>query len=513
MSCSHPITIYTNARTIKNGVSRWRNTFPCGCCAGCVNAMRKEWRLRGFYEAKSCLRNKGSFILFDTLTYCDDYLRYYSDIFPELNIPSELDGMSFSRGDLQGFFKRLRINLDRDGYDIDGNLRYLVSSEYGSAEYTDGFQNTHRPHYHILFYVNFSIDPIELSRYISEAWQFGKTDGVKPFDDCSLCPLRKYCRGRCLYQTPEYVENERVIRVDSTANCIKAVNYVTKYISKDLFNWINLSENVNRLFDCLFPGWRESYELSRFYRKFRSQVLPFHLQSRGFGLFALENEDMDYIISCNAIRMPSSDSDAIKSIPLPKYFERKLFYNLSCTLDGRLAWVLNDFGKSVKVSQIDKKIEVFKREYRVFDRFISKDKLEDLALYNCVYRGTLCRKKDLFLPYKKFYSLLLSLGDRILMHNYNTKKDDFLHGKFLSPSYSVNSYGELVFKKKQYHKEFLPPEPYLIVNDRICSFWNGFDKLLNLFQKWKSSINRCRDVEMRNDDIMLDRYKQLGLLK
>ena len=80
------------------------------------------------------LNKSNSFILFDTLTYSDEYIKCYSDIFPDLQIPEMLDKTSFSRDDVQKFFKRLRINLKRDGYIFKSDgLRYILTSEYGNV--------------------------------------------------------------------------------------------------------------------------------------------------------------------------------------------------------------------------------------------------------------------------------------------------------------------------------------------------------------------------------------------
>ena len=149
MPCSHPIVSYTNAKYLYRGVNRWRNMFSCGKCDACNRKNRAEWRLRTYFEAQRCL-NENGFVLFDTLTYCDDAIKRYSDVFPEMDIPVSFDYFSFSRDDVQKFFKRLRTNLKRNGYDVDKRLKYILSSEYGSSEQTEGFKNTHRPHNHVV---------------------------------------------------------------------------------------------------------------------------------------------------------------------------------------------------------------------------------------------------------------------------------------------------------------------------------------------------------------------------
>ena len=510
MPCSYPITTFTNARYIYHGVSRWKNTYACGMCEACIRKHRGEWRVRSYYESQRCLRD-GGFVLFDTLTYSDDTIPKYSDIYPDMQIPKELDKYAFSRSDVQKFFKRLRINLKRNGYNCDGKLRYILSSEYGS----DG-KCTHRPHYHLLFFVNFNIEPLALSRFISRSWPNGKTDGVRPFDDCKLCPVRKFCRGNCIYQNSNYVLSDRVITRNTSVNCMKCVNYLTKYISKDLFNWVNLSRRVDDLFDVIMPDYHTDYEKLKFYRRFRSQVLPFHLQSRGFGLFALENvQERLFIEKYNKIRVPSDKKDIVKAIALPRYYERKLYYNFE-KIDGRVHWFLSDYGMRVKLQQLDNKINSFIAEYRAFDAKISSEKLYDLALYNCVYRNTISDVRSLLLPYKEYYRQCISphyASETPMYFNFNTEKDKFYLGKFLAPSFKVSNDGEIIYHRKQLHKEFIPRNGYVVVTEKYCPFWSGFELLLAQFQQYKNNLGLVNDVIASIDDAQKDRYKMLGLLK
>ena len=458
MTCSHLIDGYTNAKYIYRGVSRFRQSFTCGRCSDCIRKQRTDWRVRSYYEARDFLRKPGSFILFDTLTYSDEHIKRYSDIFPELNIPELLNSTSFSRSDVQKFFKRLRINLKRAGYSYDSNqLRYILTSEYGSDEKINGFQRTHRPHYHVLFFVSFPISPIDFSRQVSRAWFLGKTDGVRPSDDCSECPVKKFCRGYCIYQSPEYVLNERIVNSSSPANTMKCVNYVTKYISKDMYNSDLLQQRVDLLWKYLSPDYRKSLPEYRKYRKFCLQVLPFHLQSRYFGLSLLSDADeKKYLVATNQVHLPTSDSSVVRSVALPRYYQRHLYYNYQ-KIDNRVVWTLNDFGIATKIRQLDGKISTFMRDFRAFDNSIKDDVLFQLSLYKTVYRGTLTDSQSLLLPYRDYYRKLLLPHDELtetpLYYNYNTKRDKLSVGSFLSPSYSVTPYVVACLEIQFHHQE------------------------------------------------------------
>lgn len=517
MSCSSPIYTYTNAKYLYRGVSRFSQVYACGKCSGCISRHRSDWRVRSYYEAKDCLNSsQHSFCLFDTLTYSDDYIRKYSYVFPELEISSDLDHACFSRYDVQTFFKRLRVNLSRAGYfPEDGALRYILTCEYGSAEKTRGFMNTHRPHYHILFFVRMPISPVDFSRFVSQSWFEGKTDGVRPYDDCSKCPVRKFCNGYCIYQSKDYVLRERVISNDSKFNTMKCVNYVTKYISKDMYITKKLEDKVRDFFDVRFPDYETNLETRRFYRKFCSQVLPFHLQSLGFGASVLDDpKERDFIIRENKIHLPTSDSSVVASVAVPRYFDRKLFYDYK-KVDGRVVWSLSDFGIRTKQAHLEHRIRQFMSEFRAYDPKFPSKRLYDLALYRCVYKGTLSDYYSLSLPYWVYYLKTIrphAADERPLYYNRGTIQDKLTVGKFISSSYKVTSDGEIIYNGKQLHKEFIPYDGYYLVNDKLKRSWYGFDKILARFNKWRCDIVAVKDVIQMNDDFQLDRYKQFGMV-
>lgn len=516
MTCSHLISTYTNSKYLYRGVSRFRSSFTCGKCAGCISKHRTDWRVRSYYESLDCLRNYG-FILFDTLTYSDAHIKRYSDLNQELDIPNMLNYTAFCRADVQKFFKRLRINLKRDGYEYEPEeLRYILTSEYGSDEKKRGFQLTHRPHYHVLFFVRFNIEPVDFSRYVSKAWYCGKTDGVRPVDDCVECPVRSFCRGVCLYQSDDYVNNERVISTNSQRNLIKCVNYVTKYVSKDLFLTSKLQERVDNLFSVVMPDYFTNIESYRIYRKFCSQVLPFHLQSRFFGLTLLDDVDArQRAIDYNSVILPTGEKDVVKEVALPRYYQVHLYYTWQ-KVDGRVKWSLTSDGIDTKVHQLDRQIRKYMIDYKAFDRSLSRDRLFQLALYKNVYRGTLSDYGSLMLPYKKYYRLMLQPHDeeteRPLYYNRNTKVDSMTIGKFLSTSYSVTPDGEILYRGKQLHKEFIPYDGYVVVNDKVCPYWHGFDRMIAAFDHWKIRQGAVRDVLMFDKDKNIDYYRRLGML-
>lgn len=131
MQCNHPTIIRA---VLKDGTVK-QMAVPCGKCAACRIAKKREWTIRLLHEG-ICWNEK----CFVTLTYR----------------PSDLpDDEGLHKRDLQLFFKRLRKRLNGRF------LRYFACGEYG-----DRFN---RPHYHAIIY-GVSVkdrDEIEL------AWPYG----------------------------------------------------------------------------------------------------------------------------------------------------------------------------------------------------------------------------------------------------------------------------------------------------------------------------------------------------
>lgn len=82
----------------------------------------------------------------------------------------------------------LRKRLRRRKFDVVNNLSYYFVTEYGTADtYSDPsgrlHYGTHRPHYHVLFYVTDPrLTPVVLSDIIADVWKYGRTDGIRYHD-------------------------------------------------------------------------------------------------------------------------------------------------------------------------------------------------------------------------------------------------------------------------------------------------------------------------------------------
>ena len=179
--CLNPITIKNPKKRISlSGGMPFSIQVPCGECAECKELKRTEWYYRTYYEAMSCFDSNG-YVLFDTLTYRDEELPHVSEF---IDIDSEWDASCFDVEDYRLFFVRLRMALQREiGWNPAHCLKYFLTSEYGTDD-----RYTHRPHYHVLFFVRGDengrrVDPLVLSKLINKCWMKGRTDGIdyKPY--------------------------------------------------------------------------------------------------------------------------------------------------------------------------------------------------------------------------------------------------------------------------------------------------------------------------------------------
>lgn len=162
----------------KDGKAR-EFAIPCGKCHACRINHAADWAVRCQLEAEywpqSC---------FLTLTQDDAHLRH------TLHGSQTLDPK-----DLQDFWKRLRITLQRRGY---GNIAYYACGEYGSKR--------GRPHYHAILFgfkpddlefvrISYSGHPIYRSSFLESVWKRGIVFvGSVSVDSCGY--VARYCQKK-----------------------------------------------------------------------------------------------------------------------------------------------------------------------------------------------------------------------------------------------------------------------------------------------------------------------------
>lgn len=340
--CFRPITI-NNPALVKNNVyNKSRLEVPCGHCSQCKDIKRLSWFVRLYYEWKKCEELNG-FGLFETFTYNEKHV-------PRI-LPNYKGGLRcFSVRDLQLYLKRLRKRLSKEYPDLNltNVLKYFISMEYGG--------NTHRPHYHPVFFVESPlIDRFKFKKICEELWN---ENGFTRSGDLNFGFI---CNAGGL-------------------------SYVAKYVCKDAY-------------EDSFVRNREHYLLKLGYTKdqFKS-IYPRVLCSKNLGINALEydlNNDFNTFLE-GSIVIPDKDK-ILRNYKLPLYYERKLFYDTrfryfdGCSyvsvarlsevpfgVDYSPIYVLNDLGLEMKDVRAKKTLDAVTNVYRIvtslpsFDDFITK---------------------------------------------------------------------------------------------------------------------------------------------
>lgn len=322
--CYHPITIVNPTKYVSLSYrDRYLLRVPCGHCAECQELKQNEYYFRAYYHTQECLNN-GGFVLFDTLTYRDSSLPRIRDFIsvPSYNFPC------FNSQHVRKFIAKLRQRCKRK---YNSNFEFLLSSEYGTSQF-----HSHRPHYHILFFVSGGITPVELSKEISDCWIYGRTDGIP-------------------YQNRYHVEYN-TLDGSSLSQSIRVLKYVTKYISKSSSFYQQIKKRVNAIvldyYDMYKKSvseqyaeqWLSSLECDKLRESLYRHMGQFHRQSTGFGLSFLEQADLVDIFDTSSLSVYDNNK-VILNIPLPTYYKRKLFYE-QVEVDNTLCWQPTTLGRS-----------------------------------------------------------------------------------------------------------------------------------------------------------------------
>lgn len=430
-------------------------SFKCGKCPECLEQTRREWYARTLYEHMDTV-NSGGYTLFDCLTYAPEHLPRVSDFFPSA-AGMWYDKPCFNHSHLTNFMKRLRVSLERAGYASKDNLRFYAATEYGE-------HNTKRSHIHICLFVrNNFIEPLELSKFVSDNWSFGRTDGVP-------------------YKSSYYVENHNVVRGNKGSSS-RVCKYVAKYVTKSIDYQSRLNGVVEAIlrneYDYLVrdvpsvvldfgSGIIDSVKFKSDYSDFEQFVSSplgkkirasirrpldmYHRQSQGFGLFALNGRTADDFIKDPSIYVFDDDKVAFR-IFLPLYFRRKLFQRLF-VYNGAKFWEYTEKGKEFANAL---KMKVFEFQCKRLREVIANTRIQfdvpRLARYLVYHRG--CSDGDLcniFVP-----SDVLKLSH--ILFNYNSSSDlahyhfSFLSHKWLGSSQTSYSLPNICYPLDLYISE------------------------------------------------------------
>lgn len=357
--CLNPKTIYTKSKfvDVSSLGSSLSITVNCGKCPECRDAKIKEYFTRIKAQTKAC-QEAGGFVFWDSLTYSQENVPCFSIgrglERSNINFSDGYSILTFNADDYRNYFKRLRQNLKRAGFD--NKLCYYFVCEYGGI--------THRPHYHVVYFIyDKHITPRIFDDLVRKSWKLGINDMFRK-DGSLKNPI------------------EKVINGDG------AIMYVAKYVVKD-DEYLKILEEFSKQHNIDSDTYKS--------------LLPFHRQSQGFGIDLIKQEN--FIYDTGSVIIDTSSGK--KEITAPNYIIRKLYFKNVKRVDGSYCWIPTEKGLDyltniysrkidLGVKRIDDAIELGKKydfpdlSFHPSDRFkefMNNRSSRDLSIYQLFYRG------------------------------------------------------------------------------------------------------------------------------
>lgn len=476
--CLDPIKIRNRSKYVnRQTLHKLEFDVPCGQCAECKAVKQNEYYFRSYYQAIECY-DKGGYCLFDTLTYDNEHVPHINDVLMEYGVDFQFDEdenfTCFRPEDVRLFFVRLRRHLSYRGYDVKDRLRYFLCSEYGEDP-----RYTHRPHYHVMFYVmDKQLDPITLSHAIHETWQNGMTDGV---DD----------------KGAGYVIGKRVFYAKRDDLHMQSVcHYIGKYMTKDSEFTKTVKQRLNRVKQVLklrhYKGYNDlqdglsqskmifSEEDKKLLKDIKRHCSQFIRQSQHFGEYMIDVIGKDWIFEHNKVRMPDQEQ-VWKEIPIPQYIVCKMFKEKKVDSKGNVYYGWSDYGLKFREyhsfesekSVVDKFKSVMQRGY--LEQYYSREQVDKIfKKYDSLMEGR--SVEDLFF-YQKYVQGRLWIGD---------VEPDF-------ESYYFADQHELIDEDSLTNGELLVMLNNDLIDDYIYHDVN-FDKVLNMYARIKKRIGSFKQA-------------------
>lgn len=426
--CTQPLTILNPKKWISptHGQQLYLRV-PCGHCVECRQQRQNEWQIRSYYECIDTILHDG-YMLFDTLTYAPGYLPQIADF---IDVPAELNFSCFRFDDIRLFFNRLRSYLKRRNYNVEENLRYFVTSEYGSDRVYNGRRATTRPHYHIFVFVRHNaVPPLVLSRAISHCWCYGRTDGVP-------------------YKTSSYVLQHNTFNSMDVATR-RCVMYVAKYVSKD-FEYTDLIKNrIYKIMCHHYPDF--DWQMSKVQRGFYQMLLRFvncdHRQSLYFGSFYIEAQGVENIVNNGYLKFNFNGLPLVYGL-FPS-LKRKLFYNYK-KVDGDVTYYLNLRGILFKQKRINEKILSLQSEINQYN--VNHQKSLECSAFDLLFNQYRLQP-NLVMDEKAVRKQIVdecSVDCYNGLRNYSSIDRNFIHRSvFSKKDYGSKKHGFLTLEKIRY---------------------------------------------------------------
>lgn len=482
MKCLRPISVPNMSRFVNLATRHpLMVKVACGRCASCQQNKALEWYFRAYKHFEDCVAHNG-YVYFDCLTYRDSdvpHIRYIDDFGEYLR--RDEDFMCFNFRDVRLFHVRLRKKLSKLGYKKNV-YDYFVASEYGTSR-----DCTHRPHYHILFFVKSDISPLVFSRLVSDSWDLGRTDGLP-------------------YKPATYVLNNvfRSMSIGGRRVC----NYVSKYVQKKSSFQKTIDARIAKVISRIGvslgkPDFRESDEAKQIRRRLDRIVGQFHRQSQFFGYSAIRDVDLDKLFDLGFFLLPNGKPSMFTHVPISKYYLRHLLYEKRKTKDGYESWYV----RPDRLHYWNMRNDSIKRSYadslslRFADAKMQRDGVDfnKLSDYLLNWRGHLVAddivpklfdsvcKANLFVyasPADKNHFGFRFICDRYLGYRDNYKPFDGVR--------FVSCYGDFVEQ--------------MSCNQLSLPFFNGYDDLINDLENAELKSNANKQLQYEHLQHLKDVY-------
>lgn len=386
-------------------------SVPCGVCAECRAVKKNSWtfRLRVEFEA---LVKKGWQIGFCTLTYSDERIPRIPLYFCK-DTSLKITPMCFSREHVNTFIKGLRnwcyrkykMRLDSET-GIDDRFRFMVCSEYG--------ESTKRSHYHALFAIPPRCDARKFYEQIKKQWVHN--GHVFP----------RYFEGGVDCHNYEH----KPFLVDTVSS---ACAYCAKYCTKDLsyFGTVDLANYYKKVVD-----WDGREDLL-------SRYLPFHAQSRSFGLAWLQGLNDEQKLDYLSYGVSFVGDDRLRQ--LPQYLRNKIlfvnYYRINS--DGKRVCrkQANDFMRANYEKIFEQKVRFIEDKFAKWGNYRPRNLPQGLASGYRDFVGVYQRLKSCSTKHIRNY---IAFGGVWPSHCVNISRSRFWLSRYLCYDDGVNIY-DVVF--------------------------------------------------------------------
>lgn len=379
---------------------------------------------------------------------------YYTFTYNNEHLPHFQDVPVFSKYDVQCFLKRLRKNLNK--YLGLRKFTYFISSEYGGK--------TLRPHYHALFFFPEHVFSYSFYKLVLKSWQNG-----------FIYPGKNL--GRVIGVVP--------------------CRYVAKYVQKDSYQVAELDKkNISKDDYRRYLLYKNTYY-------YDIDILPFHLQSSGFGVSMLSNiKDSDMV---NGYVVRNDAFGISRRVKIPQYIYRKRCYEPYVNKNGNISYVMHADA-----------FEIWKgRMLRNYDHL--KTRVQDLFNFISSNYSYLKLPAKIFLNYENFKTFA---SDFV-----NNEVDGFVSYQLLYSGYTYIPFGFTdfrtdldIFINHQLSTPFMPFMPdttYISCNnfDRFkASLYDMVSYILeeaNLLYSWYEYQKRTQGYNVAQ----VERSRSSGRLK